>query len=66
MADTLAAMVRSLNPEYGTRDTIRALLGGGSANPDLEKKTSSGKESDIYGSLLFIDKPSGLAATRKK
>ncbi|HOW81608.1 MAG TPA: S8 family serine peptidase [Spirochaetota bacterium] len=62
----VAAMVRSLNPEYGARDTIRALLGGGNANPDLEKKTSSGKESDIYGSLLFIDKPAGLAATRKK
>ncbi len=56
----IAALVRSQNIDYSARDTIKSLLHGGCENSILSDKTATGKDADVYGSLLFINKPEGL------
>jgi subtilisin family serine protease len=58
----ITAMVMALNDQYGGRDALRALKQGAATDPLLKKKISGGKSADVYGSLLYIDRPRGLKA----
>lgn len=53
----LAALIRSYNPEFDVRDTIRALTIGGRAINSLHSTTKYGKAVDAVGSFRYLIPP---------
>lgn len=59
----LAAMLMAYNPSYTYADVKNSILNGGRAISDLSTKTVSGNSIDAWGSLTYINAPSGVAAS---
>ncbi|MFN8369290.1 MAG: S8 family serine peptidase [Bacteriovoracaceae bacterium] len=59
----LAALIRAFNPNYTVTDTVNAIINGGDSVTSLSGKTVSGKVVDAYGSLTYINTPTGVTAT---
>ncbi|EPG73282.1 peptidase, S8/S53 family [Leptospira fainei serovar Hurstbridge str. BUT 6] len=59
----IAALVRAYNPNYTYSDTVNAILYGGVTNSSLQGKTKTGNAANAYGSLKYINAPSGITAT---
>ncbi len=60
----LATLVKSYNPSYTYKDVVRSILNGGDNNLALQNITVTGKTINAFGSLTYINKPSGLTAVR--
>lgn len=58
----IAAMVRAFNPDFTYGETVNAILGGGDETSSLEEKTTTGMAADAYGSLIYINAPTGLSS----
>ena len=62
----LAAILMSYNPGFTYVDTRNAIVNGGRSISALSQKTTSGKSIDGWGSLTYINAPSGVTAVVKK
>ena len=59
----LATMLRAYNPSYTVADVVNAIKGGGTSVPALATKTTTGKAANAFGSLTYINAPTGVTAT---
>lgn len=59
----IAALARAYNTKYTYADTVNAVLYGGTANSSLQGKTKTGNSANAYGTLTYINAPSGITAT---
>lgn len=62
----LAAILFSYNHQYAYSDVIAAIIRGGTALPDSSdrSKLASGMAANAWGSLKYINKPTGLTAAK--
>ncbi len=60
----LATLIKSYNPSYTYKDVVQSIYNGGDNNLALQNITVTGKTINAFGSLTYINKPSGLAAVR--
>jgi len=58
----VAALLMSFNPSYTYADTVAAIKNGGRSVPALANITVTGRAVDAFGSLSYIQAPTGLAA----
>ncbi|OHD66656.1 MAG: hypothetical protein A2176_05170 [Spirochaetes bacterium RBG_13_51_14] len=61
----LAAMIKANNPDYTSQDVVNSIKEGGEPVPSLLGMTASGRAVNAWGSLSYIDKPTGLTGTIK-
>ena len=58
----LAALIWAYNPNYTYQDVANSIMYGGNTVPALENITATGNAADAYGSLRYINPPSGISA----
>ena len=58
----LTAMLMAYNPDFNTTDTVAAIKNGGRSVPSLAGKTVTGRAADAFGSLSYIQPPTGITA----
>jgi thermitase len=58
----LAAMLMAYNPDFNVADTAAAIKNGGRSVPALAGKTVTGRAADAFGSLSYLQPPTGTAA----
>lgn len=61
----LAAMIKAYNPNYDYLDILESIKEGGDSVSSLDGTTSTGKAVDAYGSLKYIQAPTGLSVSVK-
>jgi thermitase len=59
----LAALLKAYNPSYTYSDIIQSIKAGGDSETSLAAATSTGKAADAWGSLCYINAPTGVTAT---
>ncbi|MDY6933915.1 MAG: S8 family serine peptidase, partial [Spirochaetota bacterium] len=59
----LAAMIWAYNPDYTYADVINSVKNGGDDVSALSGNTTTGKAVDAWGSLCYINQPTGVTAT---
>ncbi|OHD69140.1 MAG: hypothetical protein A2W19_06000 [Spirochaetes bacterium RBG_16_49_21] len=59
----LAAILKAYNPDYTYADIIQSIKQGGDTESSLTTTTSTGKAVDSWGSLCYIQPPTGVAAS---
>ena len=58
----LAAMIKAFNPSYTYADIVKSIKEGGDAESALSGITTTGKAADAYGSIKYIQQPTGVTA----
>ncbi|MEI6092171.1 MAG: S8 family serine peptidase [bacterium] len=59
----LAAMLMAYNPSYTYAEVKNSILNGGRSVSSLSQKTVSGNSIDAWGSLTYINTPTGVTAS---
>lgn len=59
----IAALVWSYNPNYTAAEVVAAVKQGGTSVAALVGKTTTGKVANAYGSLSYINTPTGVSAS---